>query len=526
MLVTLDSLETGSERACDLAIIGGGAAGLTLALGLGGMGFSIVLAEAGERAFDPWHQSFCAGSSVGDLNLDPETTRLRQLGGSTNHWGGRSRPLDAEALAARPWLGLPAWPLEIDGLHRHLDDACRLLEIDRPPDEPWDAPAGDDAEAQALAGPTLTPAVWRFSPPTLMGERWRTELVADAGLTLLLDAALVDIDLAPSLDRIAGLDLQSRSGKTLRLRPRLTVLATGGIENARLLLACRRQLESGIGNRHDQVGRHFMGHPVFEPLQVALAEGARLPALLHDRLTPGQGRLEGLLHLDLAGQQALETTAVDAAFYSDGQFGPPGFRAARRLQRKLGRGQLDASLVRDGGEMLADLPGLVHESLVKLGWLAPEAGRLTVSTLLEQCPDPASRITLDEARDPWGRPRARIDWRLGEVDRRTIRRFARHLADHIAAKGLGRPMLAPWVTDETLPFPPHGNSAHHMGATRMSRSPRAGVVDPDCRVHGMSDLYIAGSSVFPTSGSQHPTLNLVMLTLRLADHLSRRLGHA
>jgi choline dehydrogenase-like flavoprotein len=526
MLVALDSLETGGDRPCDLAIVGGGAAGLGLALGLAGSGLEIVLAEAGEEAFDPWHQSFCAGSSIGDLSLDPETTRLRQLGGSTNHWGGRSRPLDAEALAARPWLGLPAWPLEAGELRRHLAAACRLLEIDRPPDEPWDAPADSDAAAQALGGPTLTPAVWRFSPPTRMGERWRTELAARADLTLLLDADLVDIELAPSLDRIQWLDLRSRPGKTLRLRPKVTVLAMGGIENARLLLACRRQLAAGIGNRHDQVGRHFMGHPIFEPLQLSLAEGARLPELLHDRDTPAHGHIEGLLHLNRAGQEALEATAVDAAFYSDGQFGPPGFRAARRLQRKLGHGQLDASLIRDGGEMLGDLPGLVHESLVKLGWLAPEAGRLTVSTLIEQCPDPASRITLDQAVDAFGRPRARVDWRLGEADRQTVRRFARHLADHVAARGLGRPLLAPWVTDETLPFPPHGNSAHHMGATRMSHSPRTGVVDPDCRVHGMTDLYIAGSSVFPTSGSQHPTLNLVMLTLRLAEHLTRRLGHA
>ncbi|MEZ5863288.1 MAG: GMC family oxidoreductase [Geminicoccaceae bacterium] len=359
-----------------------------------------------------------------------------------------------------------------------------------------------------------------------MGERWGADLAAMAELTLLLDAALVDIELAPSLDRVAWLDLRSRSGKTLRLRPKITVLAMGGIENARLLLACNRQLETGIGNQHDQVGRHFMGHPIFEPLQLSLADGARLPDLLHDRVTPQEGHIEGLLHLNRAGQEALGTTAVDAAFYSDGQFGPPGFRAARRLQRKLGHGQLDASLLKDGGEMLGDLPGLVRESLVKLGWLAPDAGQLTVSMVLEQCPDPASRVTLDAETDPFGRPRARVDWRLSETDRRTIRSTARHLADHLAARGLGRAVLAPWVTDETLPFPPHGNSAHHMGATRMSRTPQQGVVDADGRVHGMTDLYIAGSSVFPTSGSQHPTLNLVMLTLRLADHLTHRLGHA
>ncbi|MEZ5863287.1 MAG: hypothetical protein R3D25_04145 [Geminicoccaceae bacterium] len=157
MLVTLDSLETGSDRSCDLAIVGGGAAGIALALGLGGAGFSIVLAEAGDEEFEPWHQSFCAGSSIGDLPLDPEVTRLRQLGGSTNHWGGRSRPLDAEALAARPWLGLPAWPLEAGELQRHLAAACRLLEIEWPADEAWEAPAESDTAAQALGGPTLTP---------------------------------------------------------------------------------------------------------------------------------------------------------------------------------------------------------------------------------------------------------------------------------------------------------------------------------------------------------------------------------
>ncbi|MEZ5904494.1 MAG: hypothetical protein R3C69_05075 [Geminicoccaceae bacterium] len=340
MLVTLDSLETGSDRSCDLAIVGGGAAGIALALGLGGAGFSIVLAEAGDEEFEPWHQSFCAGSSIGDLPLDPEVTRLRQLGGSTNHWGGRSRPLDAEALAARP-SARPA-RLAARGGRAAAPPRCRLSAAgDRMAGRrSLEAPAESDTAAQALGGPTLTPATVALQPADpdgrTLGCRPCRHGRADPAARCRPGGYRARPVARPGRPGSTSGAARARRSVSGRRSPCWPWAAS---RNARLLLACNRQLETGIGNQHDQVGRHFMGHPIFRAA-AAIAGRWRPSAGPAARPgTPQEGHIEGLLHLNRAGQEALGTTAVDAAFYSDGQFGPPGFRAARRLQRKLGHGQ-------------------------------------------------------------------------------------------------------------------------------------------------------------------------------------------
>jgi choline dehydrogenase-like flavoprotein len=173
----------------------------------------------------------------------------------------------------------------------------------------------------------------------------------------------------------------------------------------------------------------------------------------------------------------------------------------------------------DVATLLGDLGGLARAGMARAGLGLPEPSMVTVSTLVEQAPDPDSRVTLGEGRDVLGQPPLVVDWRIGEQDRHSLASFCRVLAEEIGRIGLGRARLADWLTDPDQPMPRHSNSAHHLGTTRMSAEPAQGVVDPDCRVHGLANLFVAGSSVFPTGGSVHPTLNLVALAARLAAHL-------
>jgi choline dehydrogenase-like flavoprotein len=149
-----------------------------------------------------------------------------------------------------------------------------------------------------------------------------------------------------------------------------------------------------------------------------------------------------------------------------------------------------------------------------------------LNTRLEQRPNPDSRITLDfEKRDALGQPQLRLDWRLTELDKRSIRVAEQLLASELEKTGAGRLQIPEWLMAEDNAWPSYlVGGPHHMGTTRMSTHAGAGVVDANCRVHGMDNLYIAGSSVFTTGGTANPTLTIVALAARLAGHIKENVS--
>jgi choline dehydrogenase-like flavoprotein len=148
-----------------------------------------------------------------------------------------------------------------------------------------------------------------------------------------------------------------------------------------------------------------------------------------------------------------------------------------------------------------------------------------VFSRMEQSPNPHSRVSLSTERDALGMPRVKLDWRLTELEKHSFRAFYEVLGQEFGRSGLGRVQLLDWITSSEPGWPSTlGGGWHHMGTTRMHESPRWGVVDPSCQVHGLSNLSIAGASVFPTGGGVNPTLTLVALSLRLSDSLKRKLA--
>ncbi|MCB1969413.1 MAG: GMC family oxidoreductase [Geminicoccaceae bacterium] len=507
-----------SRHTVDVCIVGGGAAGISMALQFIGKETSVLLAEAGGENYDNDIQSLYRSQAIG-LHIDTETARLRQFGGSTHHWGGRSRPLTAHEFGRRDWIPMSGWPIPREALMKHIPRAMEICEIRLDGLDHWSDPI-DKPDIWPLES-SFRPGLWRFSPPTAFGSRYWSDFEAASNVEVLLEAALVDMRLEG--DRVSTLHFRSPDGKHVTVEARLVVLACGGIENARLLLASNSQRPAGIGNEHDLVGRYFAGHPVYESLQVQLAYNARLPFFLDDWTTPEGDELEGMLSLRDEQQERLQTTSIDGAFYPGGQFGPPGIRAMRRIYQAARRGKLPQDLSGDIAAIAGDIGGIADEVMERAGWRTARGASYTLSVLVEQVPNPDSRVTLLPEKDALGLPVAQIDWRLSEMDRHSVRTFSRLLANEIGRMQLGRAQLEDWIADDSEPFPPHGNSSHHIGTTRMNPDPGLGVVDNDCRVHGIDNLYIAGSSVFPIGGVAHPTLNLIALALRLADHLGERL---
>ena len=313
------------------------------------------------------------------------------------------------------------------------------------------------------------------------------------------------------------------------------VLACGGLENPRLLLGAAPGYPKGLGNEYDLVGRYFMEHPAWAVGTILPTEPYTLVDRYYRHHAGGRLHRSGWRFVE-SEQERLGVQNCSLGLVIEG-FEQGGVQAAGKLWRDLSHGKIAAE---DGERIVAVLGDLggITESLFRKYMLRRRVNRpperLALKATLDPKPDPDSRVTLTTERDALGLPRLQLDWRLTEDDERSMAVLARRVADELTRLGHGRVRLHPalqepvsgWARagnligyDVTPDAPPMHVSWHHMGTTRMAESPREGVVDADCRVHGTANLFVAGSSVFPTTGNANPTLTIVALALRLADHL-------
>jgi choline dehydrogenase-like flavoprotein len=496
----------------DLAIIGGGVAGITLAHTLAGSGISVCVVEAGGLAPAPEVQSLYEGENTG-IDYSPSATRLRLFGGSSNHWGGYCRPLDAIDFEQRDWVPFSGWPFAIDELAPYYEPASEIVEVapgrfdDR---DYWQRVTGEKLPESATG--RLRLQFVQFSTPTRFGSRYGDELKTAANIRVLLNANVTRISAADGAQAVKRLTIRTLNGLTHSVKARYYVLAAGGLENARILLLSNNVVQAGLGNQNDLVGRFFMEHPHMGGFaELVVADLQRLPKILRERVT-AEGRsakaafnptqtflrehrlLNATFMMGVAGKYAADQLP-DAANAND---------TARRDMLMAARRFLTAN---DD----AAKPGRPDDIGVWLG----------IGGSCEQAPNPDSRVSLSTQHDALGLAKIKLNWRLTEQDRLSFYTHLHSLALEFGALGLGR--LRERVADRRDWPQPVGGGSHHMGTTRMSDNPLRGVVNRNCKVHAVDNLYVAGSSVFPTAGVSNPTLTLVALTLRLADHLKGRI---
>ncbi len=522
MYIDARKLDDGSIIESELCIIGAGAAGITLARRFIASGLRVCLLESGGLRMERSTQQLYEGENVG-LPYELDTTRSRYFGGSTNCWGGFSRPLEDYHFQARDWVPESGWPIgraELEDYYGPAHEACGI-NTDYRPAPVLSAVPEQNLQPLPLSGNNrLQTSLTQLSKDRrCFGKAYRTELEQAANVMVYLHANVVALEGTADGGSISAVQVRTLSGKRLRVQARWFVLAAGAIENARLLLASDTVEPAGIGNRHDQVGRYFMEHPRTVVAEVSLADGIeqatkaylpryallRLPVAAELNLTYATQRderlLDGAAYLELVlqGEEAEST------------------RAAKQLFWDLWRGVRPRQPMQQVAAVLSS-----PLSLATFGWgLISCSERFIrcrrITFIAEQCPNPDSRVTLVNETDALGMRKIRLDWRMTELDRRTVRRSAEILGDELARAGILQiDRLLPSVTGDALT--PTWNW-HHMGTTRMHEDETRGVVDTDCKVHGMGNLFIASSSVFPTAGNHTPTLTIVALALRLADHL-------
>ena len=485
MLYDAREVPSGTLVEREVCVIGAGAAGIALGLELAGAPFRVVLLESGGFEAEAETQDLYRGSIYGRAYHPLHEVRSRRFGGSTSCWTGICRPLEPIDFEARDWVPHSGWPFGFEVLRPFYARAQRVLLLE---DYVYDGSSWATQERPLLP---LEPGSFETRnfqvAPTRFGEVHRGAVTSAGNLDTFLHANAVELRPDATGSRIESLRVATLAGARFDVRARVFVLATGGIENARLLLASNQVQPQGVGNANDLVGRFFMEHP-------QLASAAFLPAradLPLDLYHPHpRGRVENWAVLMPTEELQRRERSLDfwAVLASEGAL--PGF------ERSL------ASAI----HALEGAPG------------EPAARAIFLLASGEQAPNPHSRVRLGDERDALGMPRVQLEWRLSALDKHSMLRSHEVLGRELARAGLGRLQVLVGAGDAEWPDDLSGGR-HHMGTTRMHDDPRQGVVDATCRVHGMQNLYVAGSSVFPTSGAANPTLTIVALALRLADHL-------
>ena len=471
------AIEAGASIESDILIVGAGPAGISLALALRGSGRRVLLIEAGGMQFTASSSHYDA-ESVG-IPYPIAASRQRFFGGTSNHWGGWCRPLDPIDLEEKPWMPLSGWPLTYEELSRWYPRANDILEI---PTQNYEAEGqvADSALLPFTSEDSFINRAFRFSPPTRFGDVYGDDLVAASDIDVLIEATLVRIEHEGG--RVIAAHVADPQGGTRRIVTGRMILATGGLEVPRILLHTGTSEKPALGNEHDWVGRCFMEHFGYTPgylmtraeLRYDLHRPEPNAPHIHPILVPGPDLMRR--HELMNALMTLTPESADPAF-------PP-----RALESS----------------------GLAS-AIIGMPW------RYRLTMVNEQRPNPNSRVTLGDDRDEFGLRKLRLDWQIDQGDFASITRVMGLLSSWLGATGLGRLQHSRPVSPETTAQLTGG--MHHMGTARMSRSATTGVVDPQCLVHGTENLYIASSAVFPTAGYANPTLTIVALALRLAQHL-------
>jgi choline dehydrogenase-like flavoprotein len=510
----------------DVCIIGAGAVGLALAAQFIGDPRRVLVLESGRDGSDEAAAELSLLDSVGTRHDGWRDGRVRGFGGTTRSWGGQLVPMRASEFAARPWVPESGWPLTLEEMQPYYRRTELLLRTAGPPyDESVSARLG-------VPLPAFDPATFcvRFSQWASLSRRnfavlWRRQLARAGNITVLLGATAAAVRCSAAGNHCEGIEVRA-PGRATTIRARQFVIACGGIESARLLLASPSADGRGVANRSGTLGCFFQDH-------ISYVAGELMPHV--------RGSVQSIFDPRYLGNTmySLKVEPTDRAMREHGWLNAMGHIAfqipaalgwmeARRLLRSLQAGRL-ALPSADEARALAG-GGLMLTRLLLARWLtrrrrSPDAGRILLLVDSEQAPNAISRVSLDSRVDALGMPRARLDWRPGELEQRTLTGFSRSLAQEFARLNLGQVRLAQapdFNTREEL-----GSARdifHHMGTTRMSLSADHGVTRPDLRCHDVDNLFIAGGSVFPASGIANPTFTALALALRLADQLKAQVA--
>jgi choline dehydrogenase-like flavoprotein len=558
VLTDAAAIPLGSTVTGGVCVIGSGAAGTTLALELAGRGVDVILLEAGAlrrtRQYQATYEGEVESSELDRESVHPplDSVRVRKLGGTTGAWGGRCAPLEPIDFERRDYVDDSGWPITRDALepyYRRAGVYCETGEHEFTSTGAFSTPR--PFLLQEEHADITDTKLLRYSRPTDFGATYRSRLEQSQLIRALYHACVLRLELDSSGQRIASAVVASWPGREFRVDARFFVIAGGGLETARLLLESARHRGRGIGAGHELVGRYYMTH--LDGVVGSFRFRSEAPAAAYSYdvtrdgiycrrlicLTPETQRTNRLLNFSAV----LYMPSPDDPSHGDGLLS--SFALAKELMRRTKTGFKSRRHAMNRKEPLSYSKHLANVARnpwelprFTIDWtrrrylssrklpsflMKPASGEYRLLFSAEQSPAYANRVELSDLWDAFGVPRLKVRWSVKEQDYRSILGSLDVVARNVRARGIGS-VDAPETVAELKSEMGGGflGGTHAMGTTRMSASPDKGVVDPECRVHGVDNLYVASSAVFPTGGFATPMLTIVALSIRIADTIHAR----
>ena len=509
MHVDARNIDNGSLIEGDICIIGAGAAGISMALEWMNTPYKIIFLEGGGFEYDDRVQQLYAGKTTGQHYFPLVSCRLHYFGGTTGHWAGWCSTFDTIDFEKRDWIPHSGWPIKREDLDPFYARAQKNVDLGpyNYSVEYWQK-QDPSMIAMPLDKNVVWNKMWQFSPPTRFGEKYKDTIVNAKNIHLYTYANVVNIKANANISSVEEVTVKNYAGKEHTVRAKYFVLACCSIQNARVLLASNQQAPKGLGNDNDLVGRFFMEHIEIKAAELWLAKPDPMQLYMWE-----WGKTKARAELAISAQKQQEykilngTAALNPLEIAKGE--PSMIEiwsedAKKNMERLNSYGKEEG----DNGETKVPAEKKAYQSF-------------QLFTRVEQAPNPNSRVTLDTEKDSLGMPRAILHWELTPFEKRSIRQIYTLIGEEVGRTGIGRVRLMEYLRDEKDESWPEftGGGWHHMGTTRMSEDPKQGVVDANCKVHGISNLFVAGASCYVTAAAPNPTLTLIALTIRLADHL-------
>lgn len=490
----------------DICIIGAGAAGISIALDWMNSSKKVILLEGGGFEFDEKVQDLYRGSTTGQKYFPLKSARLHFFGGTTGHWAGMCSPLDEVDFRKRDWVPDSGWPINKKDLDPYYAKANETLKLSpyNYEFEYWQKEL-KDLNPFPLDDKVIRNKMWQYSQARF-GVLYKDTIVGAKNIHLYTYANVIDIQTDEGVTHIGQVTVKNQEGKTHTVKAKHFILACGAIQNARMLLASNSQAPHGLGNDHDLVGRYFMEH-----LEIASSElwlFKPFPTKLYSwEYGVTRASAELAITEEIQAKEKILNGTASLLPLSVGKHQKPRMETWQNEDP----GKSAEQMFKNWGE--ADEAAKSEKGSIEYAY--------QLNTRIEQAPNPDSRVTLLPDKDELGVPRVNLHWQLTALDKRSIRKIHQLIGQQFGIAGLGRVKLMDFLRDENdNTFPDSTNGGwHHMGTTRMSDDPKKGVVNANCQVHGISNLYVAGSACYTTSGAPNPTLTLVALSLRLSAYL-------
>ena len=495
----------------DICIIGAGTAGISIALDWIDTPYKVILLEGGGFEYDDQVQSLYTGETSGQKYYPLKSTRLHYFGGTTGHWAGMCSPYDPIDFIKRDWVPHSGWPISRKELDPFYARAHKTLQL---------GPYNYDIDYWRSEVPNLTPfpldksviwnKIWQFSDARF-NDLYGDTISKSKNVHLYTYANVVDIKANEDISETKEVLVKNHAGKMHVVRAKRFILACGAIQNARLLLASNTQASEGLGNDNDLVGRYFMEHLEHASAELWLSKPfptnlyawssetiARAELAITEKVQTENKILNGTVSLFPLTLGRNLDSEMDIWNNEDPR------KSAEKFWKAISDARAAAKKIKEGNISRA----------------------FQLHTRIEQAPNPNSRVTILPEKDGLGVPKTKLHWELTELDKNSIRSIYHLLGQQVGIAGLGRVRLNEFLRDgNDTSWPADLNAGwHHMGTTRMSDDSKKGVVNADCQVHGISNLYVAGSGCYATSGAPNPTLTLVALSLRLSDHVKEKLN--